>query len=359
MVPSEQKRTKNFANPCWYMPMENFTAATHQLPTITRQGVLDREGDEFGVKHVNQELCCIPKVFLAGFPKSGSTTLYRLILRHTLVVGGLVKEPHFWTRSRYDRKFPDKVLLRYIHQYRAASRYIQHNPDALAIDGSQSTIWDTRISPNLCDVPSLMFSLIPDGKYIVIMREPVSRLYSIFRHFCRHAKSPPKAFLECAPALFHKAAKIEIKTYEKCLINSTINLCTRNLLNTLGKYPIDSYKCGQARIGLCFYHIHIARWLKIIPKEQFLFLRTEDLADNPDAVMKRIWTFLGLKEDNNEVLGQMLYQHFNVNPLSSNVTGEMKPETKVMLHKFFQPFNKKLAELLGDDRFLWTDMATT
>lgn len=39
------------------------------------------------------------------------------------------------------------------------------------------------------------------------------------------------------------------------------------------------------------------------------------------------------------------------NRLQDNMT----PETIAYLDKFFEPYNKKLAELLGDDRFLWKD----
>ena len=36
--------------------------------------------------------------------------------------------------------------------------------------------------------------------------------------------------------------------------------------------------------------------------------------------------------------------------------GPMLPETKKILHEFFQPFIKRLAALLGDQKFLWNDL---
>lgn len=33
----------------------------------------------------------------------------------------------------------------------------------------------------------------------------------------------------------------------------------------------------------------------------------------------------------------------------------MMESTRVLLNKFFEPFNKELATLLQDDRFLWKD----
>ncbi len=34
----------------------------------------------------------------------------------------------------------------------------------------------------------------------------------------------------------------------------------------------------------------------------------------------------------------------------------MLPETKKMLQEFYAPYNKRLAELLKDDRYLWQDI---
>ena len=33
---------------------------------------------------------------------------------------------------------------------------------------------------------------------------------------------------------------------------------------------------------------------------------------------------------------------------------QMKPETKKLLEDFYKPYNKLLASLIDDERFLWT-----
>ncbi len=365
MVPSGQNLARRFTNPCWYVSMEYSIATRRRL--LRLKSLSDREArhivsEVFGRKSATNMLYCIPKVFLAGFPKSGSTSIYDLIVHHPLVVGAERKEPHWWTRFPYVNKFPTNVIafLKYMAQYRVASRYIKGHPNALAIDGSQSTIWDTRRSPNLCDIPKLISSLVPNGKYIVIMREPAARLYSDFRYQCtkswlKNHKTVPQAFFESAPAIFYKAALDKVEKFERCLKNSTINLCTHYALSSSGLSTAFGPGCGQARIGISLYQVHIARWLRIIPREQFLFLRTEDFANDPYAVMKEIWSFLGLEMLSEESLNDALYTHSNVNPLSNTSAAEMRPETQAMLQTFFQPFNQKLVELLGDDRFLWAD----
>lgn len=44
----------------------------------------------------------------------------------------------------------------------------------------------------------------------------------------------------------------------------------------------------------------------------------------------------------------------NVNRKKSNV-GPMLDVTKTFLHQFYQQWNKDLANLLGEDRWLWAD----
>ncbi|XP_019850669.1 PREDICTED: uncharacterized protein LOC109581208 [Amphimedon queenslandica] len=50
------------------------------------------------LKHngVHKKRLCIPRVFLAGFPKSGSTALDRMLTYHPKIEHGLSKEPRWW-----------------------------------------------------------------------------------------------------------------------------------------------------------------------------------------------------------------------------------------------------------------------
>ena len=45
--------------------------------------------------------------------------------------------------------------------------------------------------------------------------------------------------------------------------------------------------------------------------------------------------------------------------VGSRSVGPMLPETERMLRDFFRPFVARLADLLGDQRFLWKDVTST
>ena len=43
--------------------------------------------------------------------------------------------------------------------------------------------------------------------------------------------------------------------------------------------------CNGPRLGLSLYYFHIVKWMSVLPQNQLLFLRTEDLLSNPLRVM--------------------------------------------------------------------------
>ena len=65
------------------------------------------------------------------------------------------------------------------------------------------------------------------------------------------------------------------------------------------------------------YYYHIVSWLKIIPHERFLFLRTEDLAHDPSLTMSKVWHFLSL--DN---LPEMRREYRNRGPVNKDIVYE-------------------------------------
>lgn len=294
---------------------------------------------------------CLPQVYFMGFPRSGSTQLYKMLIQHPRIQGGLSKEPHWWTKSDYYIDFPHDILniVRYISFFQSSFEDIERNPDTLLVDGSQSTIWDTRKTGNLCFLPQLFSGLFPAARFIVMMRDPIQRLYSDFSYLCQlqvkkaGGKTPSKD--QNSTLLFHERAMAEIKNLEDCMKKASLEYCTHRRLSGSA-----SSLCGHVRLGISIYHVHIKRWLREIPRSQFLFLRTDELAENPFGLLKKVWSFLGLREQNQEDLGNLLHDHLHsLNSLKSSIG----KDTETLLRQFFRPHNDALAELLGDDGFRW------
>ncbi len=296
-------------------------------------------------------LVCIPSVYFIGFPRSGSTQLYTMLLKHPHLQGGYIKEPHWWTKTNFKKNFSYNILsvVQYLLQYLGGSQYLLKYPDTLLIDGSQSTVWDSRKIGNLCALPRLISSVVPEAKFIVLMRHPVKRLFSDMMYLCEEVWGVHNnKTVSNVTEVFLESARLEIIEFQKCLLRDNLPQCTHHVLN--GYHGVLQQKCGRVRLGISLYHVHIRKWLQVIPREQFLFLSTDDMAHNPLKVLERVWSFLGVPEQNKDELNDVLHEHIHG---TQQQAIDIKNEKLTFLNKFFQPHNQQLAELLQDHSFNW------
>ena len=117
-------------------------------------------------------------------------------------------------------------------------------------------------------------------------------------------------------------------------------------------HPVNAFgnNCGEVRLGVGVYYVHISRWLRTFPNHSFHFVRTEDLKVHPYAVIKGIWKFLDIPPIN-EVRFTKDYRSSN-----SSSYPKLLPETEQALTDFYQPYNVMLSKLLKDDKYLWIDV---
>ena len=415
IIPPPEQFEKNFRNPCWYMHL-SVPLKVNKILQTTRGNISDTEAFNlmslvFGGSQQQQNggplksslgpslqlppksLVCVPMVYFIGFPRSGSTQLYKMLTSHPDLAGGMNKEPHWWTRYLFSSKFPHNILsvVRYLSHFREASEQIaNNNTGQLLVDGSQSTVWDVRTNNNFCALPHLITTIIPNAKFIVLMRNPVDRLFSDFRYLCEEAlriklkgKGNNKTEIEreqifnndpafnVSADVFHKVVQQEIDSFDSCLASgNSADICTHLSTITLPRKSSAaatvSTECSRVRLGISLYHVHLKRWLKVVPKERLLFLRTEDMSADPYALLERVWGFLGVKKQSKAELTDILHRHLHssllglgqLQRLNSTMSDGMKmhKETKDLLVKFFQPHNTALSQTLEDERFSWDDV---
>lgn len=360
IIPSPDKFEPAYKTPCWRPYMHITSQTQNTLFKATKQTLSDREASAI-MSSVFQSkptrsFVCVPQVYFMGFPRSGSTQLYKMLTEHPFIRGGLSKEPHWWTKSEYQVNFPHDVLsiVRYISFFQSSFSDIEHSPGTLLVDGSQSTIWDTRKTGNLCFLPQLISDLFPAAKFIVLMRNPIQRLYSDFAYLCDIAQKKNTVLgkpneHQNISKVFHERASAEIKTLEDCMKTASLEYCTHRRLSGSA-----TSLCGHVRLGISLYHVHIKRWLREIPRSNFLFLRTDEMAVNPYRLLRKVWGFLGLAEQNVEDLGSLLNEHLHSSSAHQSSSTGMGGETEVMLQRFFGPHNDALVDLLGDDGFRWS-----
>ena len=165
---------------------------------------------------------------------------------------------------------------------------------------------------------------------------------------------------------FHKIVTRGIQWMENCTIHKKLPLrvCSYGS-NFYHTYDLPNLQDGwltkygivyKMRIGM--YHVFLEDWLKVFPKENFIFVQFDDYVKHPQRyVAQEVVPHLGLDPYTPTILAnvQKLKKVGNMNmekPPISNIL----PKTMNLLKKFYRPHNSELASLLHDTRYLlWND----
>ena len=348
-----------YKNPCWKPSAE--------VDRLVRHVQLHRRnGNKNITKNQAVSTLCLPYFFLAGFPKCGTTTLHHTVFeQHPDIVKPTYKEPHWWTRRKTKLSDVDDVYCYLKMFYNATQHIITKKSDYVTYDGSQSTLWDSYFIVNhqdYCATPAIMSTVLPDTKFIVVMRNPIERLYSHYFQGCTRKNSKgfghdtstwPKEVQENPATHFHNILVSDLEYFNGCLRE-------RSLFECVSENRFRGDECGGVgyRITVSMYYVHLLKWLQFYRREQFLFLRTEDMSAEPEAFMNRITEFLGISPVPADSANKWLSARNNVQRLEGLdpwIDLTMRKDSKELLENFYRPYNAKLAELIGDRKFLWDD----
>lgn len=393
-IPASHKKHMLPSN-CWYtnsfrnvpqkvidriLSVSNFNQISHQFPQSEAERILDavlkdNQTIEFEVVRPRKlepsgEVFCLPTVYLPGFPKCGTTSLYNLLMSHPHAERPAKKEGQFWGNFVIapNKAYLDLLPLLYTYRFKESAKKIsQFNDHKLTIDGSTHTVYDSSslgdAVSDMCMIPVLLHKVMPATKVIIMLRNPTSRLWSHYWFYCSktkysfeaHGSLPPVPdyVVNKASERFHNHTVEAINEFNKCIASGASEYkCTYDAFYDDEEH---SLACGKSRIGVSLYFFHILKWLSVFPREQLLFLTMEELAEDSYAVVSKAWKFVGL-EPTPRPRKPPTVSNTNKWIISNKYKDKFKmwPETKQLLDAFFRPFNQRLARLLNDQRFLWT-----
>lgn len=188
-------------------------------------------------------LYCLPRVLIAGFPKCATSSLYYMMIKHPQIAQPRMKEQHIFRDSFLSRdiKLPHKQLqmLYYLYHFEKASREILMNPDHLTIDGSTTTIVPGLYVPyyqdeDMCITSRMVTKMIPNAKFIIMMRNPADRLYSDYWYLCGKFSwkngrtfNIPAEYLKNATKDFHRMTTQMINGFNRCIQKQSVFECVR------------------------------------------------------------------------------------------------------------------------------------
>lgn len=285
----------------------------------------------------------LPDFLGIGAPRAGTTWLHDVLSRHSGVFMPPVKEVHY-----FDVCDPnvDRRSFRYRHHLvsRMASSAAHFVPSLAKHLGSEQSewapIWDWRYfvgrssdswyfrlfsraaeSGQVCGEITPSYSLLspsgidhvlnvnPDIKLIYVLRDPIERAWS---HAVKVLSKETNVPLERVP---HEAF---LKFYE-----------------------------SEENVRVGSYAQNISRYLEKVRREQLLVIFFDDIADQPDAVIERIFRFLGC--ENAGSLGADLERKVN-----SSARGRPVPsDHELVLANLYKDDLARLAREYGSWSVKW------
>ncbi len=259
----------------------------------------------------------MPDFFILGAQKCGTTSLYYYLVTHPSIASAWRKELFFFDSnfqkglSWYRGQFPFSIRRYYAELIRKQN----------FITGEACPNY--LFYPN---VPKRVAEILPQVKLIVLLRNPVDRAYSHYRH--QVARGREKLSFEDAIACEEERTRGDA---EKMMTDE--NYYSYN-------YTIYSY------LERGVYVDQLQRWFRWFSKEQFLIHRSEDLYTNPATIYKQTLEFLNIP-DLEPTKEYAVYNKARYTPSST-----MDPKLRKHLVEYFEPHNLRLYELLDRD-FGW------
>lgn len=192
-------------------------------------------------------------LFLIGASKCGTTSLWHMLSKHPDVFMCEPKEPWFFSFSNY---------VENLEWYRSLFSNVTNEK----IVGEASPVYsETTLIP---DIPSRLYKYNPEAKIIYIVREPISRLISVWRQ-------------TLSTGHWHKQV---YKNYT----DVEVPLMSKNFKEAIFDYP--------PYVEATRYYTHLNNYRKYFDDPQILLLFFEDLKKDPKLVYDNICSFLGIEK---------------------------------------------------------------
>ena len=249
-----------------------------------------------------QEYCLI-----IGTARGGTSTLFATLGNCAGIVRSTYKELHYLDRP--EPFTPDLEI--YSGKFTGTGVYMEGSPSYLFVPF----------------VPKQVKKIIPQARFIVLLRNPVDRAFSHYALVQRHRNVPNG---------IHR-----VLTFEEALVleKTEMHKSHRKLLD-------------YSYLSRGHYAEQLQNWFKYFSRDRFLIIKSEDyFAHTKREVAKCLAFILGTVSASAEIT---LVDRFFSNSSHHTIKdyGIMFNETRQKLQTYFQPYNEQLYTLLGRD-FKW------
>jgi hypothetical protein len=253
------------------------------------------------LRKLTAPLRALPDFLIVGAMKSGSSSLYSWMAAHPLIERSLIKEPNYFAaRDRrslifYRRFFPLALPLRL--------------RGALTMEASPGYLYHPA-------VPRRIREQLGNRRIIAILREPVARSVSHYKHLLTHAgetRSLEKMLAEVPPR-------------DEGYVYTREDPCGWSLRPH-----------NRDVVARSIYDVQLRRYIETFGRQNLHVIFLEELAEEPQRVLDEAFRFVGLEPAPIDT-GRVWNRGYEL---------EIAPETIAHLQRRFAEPNARLGELLG------------
>ncbi|MDX1407247.1 MAG: sulfotransferase [Saprospiraceae bacterium] len=254
---------------------------------------------------------------IIGIQKGGTSWLSARLHEIPDVQLSYPKETHFFKfrwKPEYDTWSPARVRARYLR------RFWKHPRAPVLFEASPGYIVDGAIARRIHRV-------MPDSKFVVILRDPVERAFSAYNMWVRK-REWPLSFRE---------------TYQPAMERAIA--CASQHGDSMEFYHALNRDVPDNIISYGLYYYHLAQWFEVFPRKQFHVMTTRQLNDRRS--LAALLSFVGVASS-----------HLDHMQLAKVASGKyrgqpMNDTDRVQLSSFFAPYNEMLFGLLDRDLRPW------
>ena len=330
--------------------MEQF--GSHETPTQTSPApsptrtcmALGRNGTTWNV-------AAFPHLIIVGAAKAGTTALGRFLGLVPNFQRTIQEEPHFWdgfVHGKAPRQWSSHVqrcqLLQQYHSYWPSN---QIGPESITFEKTPSLL---AISSKPGMIRALLDPHLP--KILIVLRNPVDRFYSNY-----------KMNLQRNRGMVSKSIAVNVKWEVAKLQNLSIIDVPVLSNRTQSWNPCDfvtqpsthrDFDWRWSMVARGFYAPQIERYMQYFPLGTSLkVIQYENFTRNKVETLNEILEWMGVPPHFNWT-EQELQQHYGPAQKATSKDHPMPTKIKKYLEHLYQPFNERLAALLGEQwRGVW------
>lgn len=253
----------------------------------------------------------LPDYFIIGGQKCGTTSLYFYLIQHPSILPASKKEIHYFNRVK--------------NRHKGEKWYRSHFPAAIRLKTSRRQFITGEATPLFYHyhAPQLIAEMNPDIKLILLLRDPIDRAFSHYQHnHRRHIE--------------HLSFSDAVRR-EKKRIQAEIDRTKQDPTYSSSAYHRYSY------LYRGYYALHLKRWFKFFPREQFLIIDSQEFDRFRDTILAKVMGFLDLPQADFNTR-----RSWNITRYSQSLPRDIQ----AYLKSHFQPHNQHLFDLLNRE-FPW------